>query len=132
MQPDPITIAVDVLNNGTTENQVYERVREEGLKSIYHGPGHSASMRNTLTFIANDPKPSGNYTGVQKSVVKFTEDVSGPGVNGLDVIQPLIATFEVSRPAIATDAQVLEIRQRLHALIDSDAIMVPLNSRGVY
>lgn len=131
MQPDTITIAVDKLNNGTTENQVYERVREEGLKSTYHGPNHSANARDTLSFIANDPKPSGNYPGVQKSVVKLTTDLIGAGVNGLDVKQPLIATLEFSVPAIATDAEVLEMRQRLYALMDTDAIMVALNSRGV-
>lgn len=131
MQPSPITIATDVLNNGTTENHVFERVREETLKSTYHGPGHSGSLRNTLTFIANDPKPSGNFPGVQKSLVKRTMDVTGPGINGLDVKQPIVVTFEVSKPEIATDAQMLIIRQEMHALIDSDAIMTPLNSRGV-
>jgi len=131
MQPDTITIATDVLNNGTTENHVFERVREEGLKSTYHGPNHSGSLRNTLTLIANDPKPSGNFPGVQKSLVKRTFDVVGTGINGLDVKQPVVATFEVSKPEICTDAAMLIIRQEMHALIDSDAIMVPLNSRGV-
>lgn len=131
MQPSPIVIATDVLNNGTTENHSFERVREEGLKSTYHGPNHSGNLRNTLVFIANDPKPSGNFPGVQKSVVKRTLDVVGTGINGLSVKQPLVVTFEVSKPEIVTDAVMLIIRQEMHALLDNDAIMVALNSRGV-
>jgi len=131
MQANTITLATDVLNNGTTENHVFERVREEGLKSTYHGPNHSGNLRNTLVFISNDPKPSGNFPGVQKSVAKRTLDVVGTGINGLSVKQPLVVTFEVSKPEIVSDATMLIVRQELHALIDSDAIMVPLNSRGV-
>jgi len=130
MQPNTITIACDVLNNGTTENHAFTRHREEGLKSTYIGPAHSAILKNILAIYANNPKPSGNFPGVQKSAFKRTKDFSVLGVNGENVVLPAIVEVSFSIPAGVPVADQLILRQEVLNLLDQDAIMVPLNNLG--
>jgi len=132
MQPDTITIVTDVLNNGTTENHVFTRVREEGLKSTYHGPAHSTSANNKLALAVNDPKPSGIYPGTQKSSFKRTLDVTVVGTDGANVKMPAIVEVSTSFPVGMTAASQLVLRQECLNLLDQDAIMVPLQNAGVY
>lgn len=128
MQPNEITLAVDVLNNGTTENQTYARFEEFLNRSIYIGSDHSLCLRNTLGLYRTLPKQSGNFKGVAKSSFKFSQDVVVDGVDGVSSItSPLILEVSFSVPVGATAADVLELRQRALALIDADTVMTPLN-----
>lgn len=131
MQPNTITIVTDVLNNGTTENHVFEKVREVGSMSLYHGPGHSDAMRNTLVLKTNEPKASGNFPGTRKSSIKWTKDQLVAGVDGANVKQPAILEISTSFPTGTTTAVQLVMRQEAVNLIDQDAIMEPLQNRGV-
>jgi len=131
MQPDTITIACDVLNNGTTENHVFTRYREEGLKSTYIGPNHSPMAFDMLSLTANTPKPSGNFPGTQKSTFKRSKQFTVVGVNGENVVLPAIVEVSFSIPSGVSVADQLVLRQEVLNLLDQDALMVPLNNLGV-
>lgn len=122
MLDNTITLAVDTANTGVTEGQVYERYREYDNRSEYIGPGHSAASRNLLAFYTADPKQSGNYRGTRKSSKKLTEDIMVVGVDGNNIVSPIILEVSISAPIGATPAQMIEIRQRMIALLDNDTL----------
>lgn len=127
MLTSPITIAVDTENTGTTENQVYSRFDSSSNRSTYIGDGHSNVARNTLGFFRSLPKKNGNFRGTAKTSLKFTEDITVTGVDGVSALTtPLICEVNFSIPVGATEAQQLELRQRVLALLDMDSIMTPL------
>lgn len=122
MLDNTITLAVDTANTGVTEDQVYERHREYDNRSEYIGPGHTAASRDLLAFYTADPKQSGNYRGTRKSSVKFTEDITVAGVDGSDIVTPIILEVSYSAPVGITEAQITELRQRAIALLDNDTL----------
>lgn len=128
MQPNTVTLAVDVLNTGVTENQVYTRYEEYQNRASYIGASHTPDARDTLAIYRTFPTKTGNFKGVAKSAVKLTNDVV---VNGVDssttLTAPIILDLGVSVPVGATAADVKELRQRLIALLDDDTFMDSLN-----
>lgn len=131
MQPNTVTLAVDILNTDVTTNQVYTRIEELVNRSTYGGPGHSFSSTNSLQLYRTNPVRSGSFLGAAKTSVKFTESVTVPSAEGEDTTYPLIVEVSFSVPVGTTSAKVLELRQRVIALLDDDAIMDPLNNQGV-
>lgn len=127
MQPNEITLAVDLENTGTTTNVVFTRFEEYQNRAVYIGPGHSLLSRNTLSLYRTLPKASGNFRGTAKSAVKFSKDITVAAVDGTTVVAPLIIEVSISAPVGTTPAQTLENRQSALALLDRDDIMGSLN-----
>lgn len=118
MLTSQITLPVDILNNGTTTDKVYTRYAEFTDRSVYNGPGHTLTNRDTLGFYRTQPKPNNVDYGVAKSAIKLTEDVEVMNRAGANVKKPLIGDILFSIPVGATAAQTLEFRQKLLAVID--------------
>ena len=131
MQTDEITLSVDEENDGVGPvNHVYSRFEEYQNRAVYIGPNHSIPNRNTLGLYRTFPKVSGNFRGVSKSAVKFSQDISVTGVDGVSQLSaPIIVDVSFSIPVGATHAQILIARQRALALLDLDAVMTPLNEQ---
>jgi hypothetical protein len=130
MQPNEITISVDVANDANLVNEVYSRFEEYLNRTIYIGDNHALASRNELALYRTFPKQSGNFKGVAKSAFKFTHDVVVPGVDGnTSLTSPIIMEVSFSIPVGAADADVLHARQRLVGLADLDTIMAPLNQK---
>lgn len=130
MQPNEITLAVDVLNNGTTVNEVYSRFDVNQNRATYIGGSHAAENRDSFTMYRSFPTKSGNFKGVQKTSVKFTKDHEVPGVDGVATLTaPVIVEINFSVPVGVTAAQLKTVRQRALALLDTDSIMEPLNTQ---
>lgn len=127
MQPNEITLSVDALNNGTPVNRIYTRFDEYQNRSVYVGPNHSISARDTLSLYRTQPKPSGNFKGVAKTALKFSEDKVVTGTDGLSQLTaPIIGDIAFSIPVGVSNADILAFEQRLVAALDH-AIMRALN-----
>jgi len=131
MQASTLNLSVDALNSGSPATQAFARYDDsQAGKSVYIGENHSLVARDELALYRSFPTKSGNFNGVGKSSFKFTRDVSVPGVDATTTItSPLIIEVRVSAPVGVSDALILEHRQRALALLDDDAIMVPLNTQ---
>lgn len=131
MLDNTITLAVDVLNNGTTVNKVFSR-HDDTLpnRSKYISDSHTLASRDILDFYRTPPKKSGNFNGVAKTGFKFTTDYVVAGADAsTDVIAPQIAEVSFSLPIGFTTAQLVVLRQRIIALLDNDALMKRLNEQ---
>lgn len=126
MQINEFTLAVDTANTGSTTNKTYKRYEENLNRSKYIATGHTLSSRDTLDLYRTFPKVSGNFRGVAKSAIKFTTDFTVGGVDGNDVVAPVIVECSFSVPVGITAANTLEKRQQLVALLDNDSIMAAL------
>lgn len=127
MQPNQITLAVDLANDANPTNQVFDRSEEQVNRSTYRGPGHTLQSRNNLQFYRTAPKRSGNYLGSSKVAMKFTQDVSVPNADGSgEIVSPLIAEVSFSLPVGTTSAEALAIRQHLVTILDRDDLAGPL------
>lgn len=128
MQPNQLTLNVDYLNNGTTTAETYDRFDSFQNRSVYVGEGHSAESRDTLTLYRTFPTKSGNFKGTAKSAIKLSLDAAVPGADGVATLTaPIIAEVSFSLPVGVEAAEVLKLRQRLIALLDSDTVMDDLN-----
>jgi len=127
MQDNTITLSVDSANDGNPANQAFVRSRYNLTKSLYTGSGNTVDSRNQLTFTASDPKRSGESRGIAKSALKFTLDVAVLNSSGSgNITLPCIAEVSFAVPVGTTPAQTMEMRQRLVALLDDDAVMAKL------
>lgn len=130
MQADTITLAVDVLNNGTPANQAFVSSDRSGVnRTVYHGPGHTLISRHTLALLRGYPKRTGNYYGSAKSSIKFTRDVSVSQADGTTTIAPLIFEVSVSMPVGTTPADLLAMRQHVVAILDRDDVCNDLQAK---
>lgn len=131
MQAENITIAVDVLNDGNTVDQSFDRNRVEGNKSTYLGSASSDLCRDTLNLFRGDPKTGGGSNGTRRSTVKFTKDqlVDNQAGDGQHYL-PLVGDVVFAVPVGTTAAECKLIRQRLIAMLDDDALMDDLMLRG--
>lgn len=129
MLDNTLTLGVDVANNATIVDRPYRRYEENLNRSVYVGPNHTLTTKDTLTFYRTSPKPSGNFRGTAKTSFKFSQDQSVLAVDGISQLTaPAIVEVNFSLPVGVTPAQVLELRQRVIALLDSDNIMNNLNN----
>lgn len=129
MLPDQITLAVDVLNNNTLVNKVFDRIEDPVGRSIYYGvtDQHTQVSRNILGFYRTLPKRSGTSLGTMKSSFKFTRDMAVPNALGATVTMPHIIEVNHSVPVGASVASVLAQREHAAALIISALLMDKLN-----
>jgi hypothetical protein len=127
MLDNVITLAVDELNDTNTVNHVFDRNDKINNRSIYVGENHELTARDELNFYRTPQKLSGNFRGVAKSAVKFTQDFVVDGVDGVSQLtSPIIAGVTFSVPVGVTVADQLIMRQRIIALLDNDTIMEAL------
>lgn len=133
-QPETISLVVDELNDGEITADVtlvFERFDavSNPNRSIYTGEENTLLQRDQLAFYRSFPKKNGNFNGVAKSAAKFTFDIPVDGADGVTtVVAPILLEMSFSVPVGATAAQVLSLRQRAIALLDSDDIMSKLNN----
>lgn len=131
MQANTITLPVDVLNNGTTVDELFTRHEETVNRTTYRGPAHTVASRNILQLYRTFPKRSGLYLGALKVATKFTQDVLVPNADGSgDIAVPIIVDVSYSLPVGVTAAQAKAARQRAIALTDMDTVLGPLNEFG--
>lgn len=130
MQANTITLAVDVLNNGTNVDQTFTRYDDSTPnRSTYIGAGHTLSSREQFALLRTFPKRTGAYYGSAKAAVKFTTDVVVAQADGADTTAPLIAELSFSIPVGVAPAKLVELRQRLLAILDRDDVVGALTSQ---
>lgn len=131
MQADEITLAVDEENDGVgLVNHVFTRFDSPVNRGIYIGPNHTMLKRNTMGLYRSFPRVSGNFRGVAKTAIKFTEDIEVAGVDASTTLTaPMIAELSFSFPVGTTAAQTLAFRQKMLAVVDLDSVMAPLNDQ---
>jgi len=129
MQGNTITLAVDKLNDANLVDEVYTDHRSSTPnRSDYIRTGHTPMMRKLMQLYRSVAKRSGAFRGVNRSTVKFTEDIEVPNADGDGtVVQPHIIEILEHAPVGTTPAQTLEMRQRAIAFLDNDAIAAPLH-----
>lgn len=128
MLANQLSLNVDAANNSTVVAQTYDRYEEFQNRSVYIGTDHLPESRNALALYRTFPTKSGNFKGVSKSAVKFTQDVVVPGVDGSTTLTaPIIIEVSFSVPVGAATADVVEQRQRVLAALDDDTLMNALN-----
>jgi hypothetical protein len=132
MLPDPITLTYDADHDGGTTPDVvleYSRAEEAPGRSMYQSENHKEELRDLVSFYRTRPKVNGNFRGVMKSSVKYTVDISVDSVIGPNspIIAPIIVECTFSIPVGATDAEVLDARQRMVATLNDDDVMNALN-----
>jgi hypothetical protein len=128
MQPNTITLAVDIANSGSTTNEVYNRYEETQNRTTYIGSGHTPDSRDSLTLYRTQPTRTGNFKGVAKSAVKFTDDVEVSGVDSSTTLAaPMILEISFSIPVGTAATDVKHLRQRALAALDDDSVMDALN-----
>ena len=119
MQPNTITLGVDVANDETVVDYDFTDFDRFSSRSIYNGENHDMSARDFMTLYRTEPKQNGNFKGVGKTSVKFTRDIVVLGVDGLaQLTSPMIVEISFSLPVGTTSAQATEMRQRVIALLD--------------
>lgn len=129
MQPNTITLAVDLLNTGVTTDETFTRQEEYLNRSVYIGTDHSVSLKDTLSFYRSPIKPSGNFPGVAKTSIKFSTDKVIAGVDSTTtLVAPIIFEISASVPVGVSSADQMIARQRAIALLDMDAIAGALMS----
>lgn len=128
MQANQISLNVDVLNDGNTVAQTYDRYEEFQNRSIYVGATHVPEARDQMAIYRTFPSKSGNFKGVSKSAIKFTADVEVPGVDASTTLTaPMIGEVTFSLPVGCAAADVKELRQRIIAALDVDTFMDSLS-----
>lgn len=127
MLDNSISLSVDVTNDGDTtadETQVYTRYEEHLNRSVYIAADHTMATPHTLSFYRTQPKANGNFPGMAKTAIKFSESLAITGVDGVSTLKvPLISEVSFAVPVGTTPAQLMEMRQRLIALLDNDTVM---------
>ena len=118
MLDNTITLPVDTLNNGVPVNRTYKRMEEYTSRSVYKGPAHTLSLRDTMGFYRSPVNRSGNFLGVAKSAMKLTQDTVVAGADGTNLVKPMIGDVLFSIPVGTSPATTLEFRQRMIAMID--------------
>jgi hypothetical protein len=128
MLANQITLSVDAANDGNAANQTYDRYEEFQNRSVYIGTDHLPEARNMFAVYRTFPTKSGNFKGVSKSAVKFTQDVEVAGVDSSTTLTaPIIVELSFSVPVGAASADLTELRQRVLAALDDDTLMDALN-----
>jgi hypothetical protein len=129
MQDNVITLSVDAANDGSPVNQDYSRHHETTDRTTYIGTTHTEAEREQFQLYRTAAKRSGVSRGSRKCAIKFTQDVSVLNADGSgDIVLPLIGEVSFAIPLGVTDAQLVELRQRLVSILDDDSIAGSLMS----
>lgn len=128
MQENTITLSVDVANNSTLTNEVLLRHEQTPNRTEYIHEDHTISMRKLMHLYRTAPKRNGESRGASKSSVKFTFDREVPNATGDgNLVLPQIVEVSFSIPVGCSEAQTMELRQYVVALLDTDAVSGALN-----
>lgn len=127
MLSDTITLPNVLLGAGPPVPVEISRYEETQNRTTYVKSDHLPGNRRQVTFYRTAPTKSGNFMGVGKSSVKFTQDVSVSGVNGSALVAPIIIELAFSVPVGVVVGQLEELRREVLALIDNDTLMNKLN-----
>jgi hypothetical protein len=128
MQANQISLSVDVANDETVVTEAYDRYEEFQNRSVYIGADHVPEARNMFALYRTFASKSGNFKGVSKSAIKFTQDVEVPGVDSSTTLTaPGIIDVAFSFPVGMTAAEVLHLRMRVVAALLDDSFMDSLN-----
>lgn len=128
MLDNVLTLPVDVLNNSTPVDVIFNRYEEYQNRSVYITLDHTLSKRDMLGFYRTPPKKSGNFRGSAKTEVKFTLDIDVPGVDSTTTLtSPAILDISFAFPVGITEATALVLRQRAIALLDYTVFMNRIN-----
>lgn len=122
-----ITLAVDLVNNGTLVNQTFTETQTSLDKVVYTSSDHTLVSRDQVALARSWPKRVGVFYGVAKSSVKFTKDVTVAQADGTTAVAPIIMELSASVPVGANASDVLAMRQRIVAITDNDAVIGPLH-----
>lgn len=118
-QPDLIVLSVDELDNNTFVTHPYTNYDRTSVRSTYIGADHTSLDRNVMALFRSPAKPVGNFPGVEKTSIKFTDDKSVSGNDGVSTLRiPAIAELAFSLPIGMTDAEKLLLRQKCIAALD--------------
>lgn len=112
------TITLALPNGGNPVNAGFTRIDVFQNRSLYHGPNHSNTARETLGFYRTYPKKTGNFLGVMKSATKITKDLSVLNAVGEPIVSPMIADISFSVPVGATAAEVDILLDHLEAQVE--------------
>lgn len=127
MLDNTITWSVDDTHDSTPADQVYTRYDEYQNRTVYNGPGHALDARNQAVVTRSFPTVSGNFRGVAKSSLKFSEDVEVAGVDSSTTnVAPSIITVNFAIPVGTTAAQAMEMRQRVVAALNDEDFITRL------
>lgn len=130
MQPQTITLSVDLLNNASTTDVIYTREEQYLNRTVYHSAAHTPLMRDMLTLYRTPSKASGNFAGTQKSAMKLTKDFAVPGVDQeTTLVKTLIHEISSSVPLGIPEAEQMIVRQTGVAFEDLDVIVGPFMER---
>lgn len=131
-QPADITLSVDADGTGANVavDEIYSNFDRFSNRSVYHAPGHTTVVRDTLTFYRTLPKPTSIFYGVQKSAAKFSMDVEVNTPTGVTTRSPIIFELSASIPVGATAADILHVEERVKALIYNRDLMIRLFTNG--
>jgi hypothetical protein len=130
MQETTLTLAVDHDHDGTPTNEVFTKIKQDTTagRSVYKGADHTAAVRNLLSISAREAIPSGDFKGVAKSSLKFTQDLTVPNAVGDDIVAPEIAEVTFSLPVGTTAASAMHLRERVIAALNSQAFIIALTT----
>lgn len=112
------TITLALPNGGTPQDAIFQRIDVFQNRSVYHGPGHSTTSPNTMTFYRTPSKVSGAFLGVMKSAAKVSKATIVPNNIGVNITAPRIAEVSFSVPVGATEANVDDLFDHIEALIE--------------
>lgn len=87
---------------------------------IVEGSHDGATKRDVVVVGRKFPKRSGNFNGTEKVSLKMTKDVTVSGVDGSDIIAPLIVDLQVAMPVGIVDQEVLDQLARMGDAISID------------
>jgi len=132
MQPEVITLGIDVANDSTIVNYDFTRYDSYQNRTVYIADAHVQTARDTLTLYRTTPKPSGNFRGTTKTAFKFSKDYIVDGVDGVSQLSaPAIVEVSFAIPVGVSTANMLFERQKALALLDLDAVVGKLVEIGL-
>ena len=126
MQDSTITLPVDKTDTDTLVDVVFSRQEEYLHRSLYISADHKPDNRDTLGIYRSPIKPTSAYKGVMRTSCKFTKDVSVLNPVGETITSPMIAEISFSVPVGTSDADRLELAQRVGALALYRAVIAGL------
>lgn len=131
-QPAVITLSVDAdgAGAGAAADENFSNFDRFSNRSVYHAPGHSTVLRDTLTLYRTLPKPTSIFYGVQKSAAKFSLDVEVDTPSGVTTRSPIIYELSASIPVGASATDILHVEERVKALIYNRDLMIRLFTNG--
>lgn len=121
MQANTLTFQVDATNTGTPAALALDRYEEASNRSVYVTAVHTPGSREMIALTRALPTKSGNFRGVSKGSLKFTQDVSVTGVDSnTTILAPIIVEVSFSLPVGCDADDVKRARQIIIGALDDD------------